>query len=85
MLVLKVYMDACGAGARDVRLGRNSLLVASATEPMDFIGIVFSNAPSIGPDRACSFASATRSGSPSAFDTLPIDILVVFEEGGVVR
>lgn len=85
MLVLKVYIDAYGAGARDVRLSRNSLLVASATELIDFISIVFSNAPSMGLDRACSFASATRSGSLSTFNTLLIDILVVFEEGGGIR
>lgn len=80
-----MYIDAYSARARDVRLSRNSLLVASAIELIDFISIVFSNAPSIGLDKASSFASATRSGSLSAFNTLLIDILVVFEEGGGVR
>lgn len=62
-----------------------SLLVASAIELINFISIMFSNAPSIGLDKAYSFTSATRSGSLSAFNTLLINILVVFEEGGGIR
>jgi len=81
MLRLEVRMDACSSGARRKWFeAMGSLDIAASTEPMDLIGIVVSDAPTMVPDRAIAFAFATWCRTPSSSNATPIYVLVIAEK-----